>query len=483
LVLYPELALGYFGGDPDNFTYPRFNLDFTFFRAYDESGNPLKASNYYEFNAKGAADGEVVFVVGNPGSTGRYKTMAELYYDRDIQVPAVLTFLKDRFEILMAEADREKDVYVKDSITNLAFSLSNGLKAYSGRLDGLNDEILMARKLKREQMVRGASKVEASDPWIKIEDNVSQASNYFAESIFLSSSPYNGKIMGLLHKLSTYPDLIGSENQEEIEAAKTDIRNSLTDLNPDLEKLIFATVMDEWAAHTKQGEALTFLEGKAGVQKAEQIMSKSLLFTDADKFFELKESKLEKDPVMVASKSLTGQYQIASKKVRALIADNKQYAGKIMNLQFQLSGISSPPDATFSLRWSDGVVKGYDYNGTQAPYKTTYFGLYDRYYSNDGKSPWNLPDRWQNPPLELLQQPLNFVCTADIIGGNSGSALVNTKGEAIGLAFDGNMESLPGYFIYEDTFNRTVSVHSGGIAGALKYIYKAERLMKELNIE
>ena len=151
-----------------------------------------------------------------------------------------------------------------------------------------------------------------------------------------------------------------------------------------------------------------------------------------------------------------------------------------MNLQFSLSGLSSPPDATFSLRIADGVVKGYDYNGTTAPVFTTYYGLYNRHYSHGQKYPWNLPEKWLNPPAELLKAPLNFVCTADIIGGNSGSPVINKNQEVVGLVFDGNIESLPGYFIFDNTYNRTVSVHSGGIAAAMRYIYKADRILEEL---
>jgi len=129
---------------------------------------------------------------------------------------------------------------------------------------------------------------------------------------------------------------------------------------------------------------------------------------------------------------------------------------------------------------ADGVVKGYDYNGTVAPYKTTYFGMYDRHYSNNGKFPWSLPDKWLDPPMELMKAPVNFVSTNDIIGGNSGSPMINKDLEAVGLIFDGNIESLPGKFIFDDEYNRTVSVHAGGIAAAIKYIYKADNLYKEL---
>jgi hypothetical protein len=152
----------------------------------------------------------------------------------------------------------------------------------------------------------------------------------------------------------------------------------------------------------------------------------------------------------------------------------------LAQLFFEVYGKAIPPDATFSLRIADGIVKGYEYNGTTAPSKTTFYGLYDRYYAFDKKFPFSLPQKWQNPPLELLKAPMNFVSTNDIIGGNSGSAIINQNKEAVGLIFDGNIESLPGRFIYTDEANRTVSVHAGGMFAALKYIYKAKRLTEEL---
>jgi hypothetical protein len=145
-----------------------------------------------------------------------------------------------------------------------------------------------------------------------------------------------------------------------------------------------------------------------------------------------------------------------------------------------LYGTSIPPDATFSLRINDGIVKGYEYNGTLAPAKTTFYGLYDRYYSFNKQYPWNLPKRWENPPADLLPIPMDFVTTNDIIGGNSGSPMINKNREVIGLVFDGNMESLPGGFIYIPDLNRSVGVTSSAMLGALQYIYKAKRLRNEL---
>ncbi|MEO5905192.1 MAG: S46 family peptidase, partial [Saprospiraceae bacterium] len=188
----------------------------------------------------------------------------------------------------------------------------------------------------------------------------------------------------------------------------------------------------------------------------------------------------KKDPLIEAAEILGEEYNKAVHEFSSTQVVRKQIEQNIANEVFKVYGTALPPDATFTLRISDGIVKSYEYNGTIAPVKTTYYGMYDRHYSNDGKFPFNLPSRWLNPPADLLKAPMNFICTADIIGGNSGSPVINVKREVVGLVFDGNIESLPGKFIFDDESNRTVAVHAGGIVAALRYIYNAERLVNEL---
>ncbi|MCB0497676.1 MAG: S46 family peptidase [Cyclobacteriaceae bacterium] len=480
LVLYPELALGYFGGDPDNFTYPRYNLDFTLWRAYDENGQPLHPQNYFEFNADGAKENELVFVIGNPGSTGRYLTMAQLYYQRDVSVPAVLSFLRDRVKILMTVADAIDDVYKKDSVVNLAFGLSNADKAYTGRLDGFYDPVLMTKKEKKEDQTRANVTTEGTDPWQALEKNTQIAEKYYAESLLLAPYGTRGKVNQLVNELYDYKNAMTSENQEAIDKAKEDIGKTLSSFDKSLERALYTALLEELNEHSRQDYIAQLLGGKSPSDKTEELFATSLLLNDQDKFFKLKAKKLDNEPLMQFAEVMVPKYEEASNEIKKLTKENKKFEEKIANLQFGLTGLSSPPDATFSLRLADGVVKGYSYNGTEAPYFTTYFGLYDRYYSHEKKYPWDLPAKWLNPSMDLLKSPLDFVCTADIIGGNSGSPVINAKQEVVGLVFDGNIESLPGYFIYDSTSNRTVAVHAGGILAALKYVYNANRIVKEL---
>ena len=482
LVLYPELALGYFGGDPDNFTYPRYNLDFTFFRAYDEGGNELHPENFYKFNAKGATENEPVFVVGNPGSTGRYQTMAQLYYQRDVSLPAILSMIGQRAEILMVAAEQENDVYKKDSISNLFFSLKNSEKAYTGRLKGMKDPYLMGKKETKEKQVRSNLTIEGKDPWQELENNAQKLKTAYPDVLFLSPNDLKGKVLALIYGLYEYKQALTGEEEDVIEQHKKEIEKLFIGFDQQMEAALFAALLEDLHQYSATPEVKRVVGNPNPAEKARELISSSLLFDEKgrEKFFKLKAKKIENEALIPVADALVPVFQNAIGTYRSVSMANRELEMQIMKYQFELSGISSPPDATFSLRLADGVVKGYEYNGTTAPWFTTYFGLYDRHYSHLQKYPWQLPERWANPPMELLKAPLNFTCTADIIGGNSGSPVVNQNKEVVGLVFDGNIESLPGYFIFDDTYNRTVSVHTGGIWAALKYVYKADRLVEEL---
>jgi hypothetical protein len=255
-------------------------------------------------------------------------------------------------------------------------------------------------------------------------------------------------------------------------------------INVEKEKVLMTVLLNEIKTDIYPGDAtLDRVTGGVSIDAyVDKLFSDSdLLNGKADKVLSKEKNiKKAKDPLIKASEILVQRYNEAGAMFQASSAKRRVLESKIANQAFNVYGTSLPPDATFTLRISDGLVKSYEYNGTKAPIMTTYFGLYDRHYSFNQKFPWALPEKWANPPLELLKSPMNFVSTNDIIGGNSGSAIINEKGEAVGLVFDGNIESLPGNFIYDEEYNRTVSVHAGGIMAALKYIYKADRLVDEL---
>lgn len=470
LVLIPENSLAFFGGDADNFTYPRYNLDFTFWRAYDEEGKPLNTSaHYFPINPNGIAEGNPVFVIGNPGRTERYRTVTQLEYDRDVRIPAVLTFIRSSVEVLKAEFEETGDPHIQNRI----FSLDNARKAYTGILEGLNNEKYMARKRAAEEDIRSktASDFASEDnPWEKLNTIYGKLGNMGAYSTLLNPSPYRGKITGFLHKVYDYMD------EETADSTRMKLEIEINEQLPDVlsgQDKYLQALIDDYAQFSSFESV-----------SASEILT-STFFNNGKKtsaWFKSKGKKFDKDPLIQLTQTLLSDYH-------RNVSFNQKYQGeitksneKISFAAFKVLGNQLPPDATFTLRISDGVVKPYHYNGTVSPIYTTYFGLYNRYYSHQQEFPWDLPSKWLNPSMDLLHSPLNFVSTNDIIGGNSGSAIINAKGEAVGLIFDGNIESLPGNFIFDETRNRAVSVHAGGIVASLKHIYHADRILKELGL-
>ena len=479
LVFIPELDLGFYGGDPDNFTYPRYNLDCTFWRAY-ENGKPANTSaHYFPFNVDGAKEGDPVFVIGNPGSTERYRTVAQLEYDRDSRYNIRVESMTE----MHTELSKAYDANPDPELLNQIFGLSNGMKAIGGIIEGIHDPVLMARKQKLEDQTK--MKSGKAELWDRLASMYKDLGNYGAEISLLSPSGLNGGIMGFMHQLDNYKQLAAAGGDEaEILKQMKIVKEGAAVLKDPKEVAQFTNLMSKMNRYASPDD--TYIKGLFRSGSFSSSFPKILngsTFTKEGKIEKaLKPKKIakSKDPLLSMASNLTGEYHKAVEKFQTSSPERRALEGKISKLVYEVNKGKLPPDATFTLRIADGVVKGYNYNGTTAPYKTTYFGLYDRHFSNNQKAPWSLPERWMNPPSELLSKPMNFVSTNDIIGGNSGSPIINTNREVVGLIFDGNIESLPGNFIYEPTLNRAVSVHAGGIVAALEYIYKADRLAKEL---
>lgn len=485
LVFIPETDLGFFGGDPDNFTFPRYTLDCTFWRAYDESGNPLNTSaHYFKFNGDGVVEGEPVFVIGNPGNTERYRTSKQLEYDRDFRYPMQLSLLNNRYSILEKEYNKKPNV----DLQNDMFGLANSMKAFGGILGGLKNPSLMARKKNMEDEIRKKTKLKGEDYWVELEKAVDGLKKYSAIVTFAGPGGIKGNAVNLMHTLLKYEKTLSMpDNGPALEKLRTDIKNLCKDLNSEKEKEYLATYLSELKQYEHADIKFIdkILDGKTPEARAAKMLDKTD-FADAKDLEEILSKDAKKfgkfdDPLLDAARIIVPKYNEAVTAFQSSTPRRRALESRIANSVFAVKGNNLPPDATFTLRLADGVVKPYNYNGTTSPYKTTFYGLYDRYYSYNEKYPWGLPSKWQNPPTELLKAPLNFVATNDIIGGNSGSPIVNRNKEAVGLIFDGNIESLPGNFIYDDVSNRSVCVHAGGILAALKYIYRADRLHMELS--
>lgn len=498
LVFTPEHQLGYFGGDPDNFTYPRYNLDCTFYRVYDDEGKPLKTDHYFKWSSNGALLGEPVFVVGNPGTTNRLLTVSQLEFLRDIQYPRTVDMLKnlERSYYEMVDKYPEK----KNKFMNRALGFSNSRKAIGGMLDGLKNPVLLQRKRdfekKFKRSVRGNPNLSAKygNLWDKIS-KVNNESRLITNELFalslnsLRTSEYFYIAQDLVN-LAQQMQLPTDQRKSEYQAEGLDSMIASIfpeDLNVDMSRELLLIQIN--MSYNYLGKDYPVLKkitnGRQGLDAVNHILSSSSV-TSAEKVKELTNKGADAilssdDPFIYFIVNSKARRDELSQKMALLNEQEEAYNQDLGRALFEVYGTSIPPDATFTLRISDGVVKGYDYNATTAPVFTTFYGMYDRYYSFDKKFPWSLPERWQKPPADFdLETPFNFITTNDIIGGNSGSPIINRNAEIVGLAFDGNIESLPGNFIFTDEKNRCVGVHSVGMIEAIRDMYKAKRLSDEL---
>ncbi|CUU00603.1 Peptidase S46 [Candidatus Kryptobacter tengchongensis] len=499
LVYAPETSVAYFGGDPDNFTYPRYDLDVAFFRVY-KNGKPLKTNYYFPFSKTGVKEGDVVFVIGNPGRTNRLLTVAQLEFFRDVSYPYTLSMLDNLVKIYSDFIAKHPDKKLKYQ-TRL-FSFSNSQKAYTGRLAGLRDPYLMARKRDFEKKFKNAVlnnpqlKAKYSDLWGEIAKYQVEKRKLFPElQAYNFVGPARSVYFRIANDLVEYAEQMKLPEEKRAESYKgerlktTKARIFPQEIEPELEKAILVYQLSYMkSVFGDRNQAFNeLLKGQSPETAVDNLLSATIL-ADKEKVTALLEGNPDdilksNDPFISFVVKTRKQAQEIRDKYNSISSKESAKLQLLGRAIFDVYGTTIPPDATFTLRIADGVVKSYEYNGTIAPPVTTFYGLYDRHYSFNSteRTDWQLPERWKNPPSTFdLSTPLNFVATNDIIGGNSGSPVVNKDLEVVGLIFDGNIESLPGDFIYVDEKNRAVAVDVRGIIEALKHIYNADRLVDEL---
>ncbi|MBZ5675229.1 MAG: S46 family peptidase [Acidobacteriia bacterium] len=498
IVFAPEQQIAFYGGDPDNFTYPRYDLDFALFRVY-ENGQPIQSSNYLKWNPKGAADGELVFVSGHPGSTQRLDTLAQLEAERDLYEPATLKILHSRIDTLKKysatgpEASRRAMAQI--------FSLENSLKAYDGREKGLQDKRVMdakrsdETKFKAQVAANPQWKAAYGNAWDQIASAEKKAQTRFKEQYFHG---LNSSLANLAQQIVQYVAEIKKPDGERLAGYHESQLESLrlgmfspAPIYPDMEiaRITGALELDLAEAGAAGGNdpwVKMVMNGKSPRDVATELVNGSKL-TDPEvrkKLVEGGESAVaaSTDSMIVLARKLDPVRRELTKWLEDNVQSVEQRAGEQLGkARFAAFGKSTYPDATFTLRLSYGQVKGYPMNGTIAPPMTTMYGLYDRSASFGNKGPFELPQRYVDGRTKLdLATPFNFVSSNDIIGGNSGSPVVNKNGEIVGLIFDGNIESLVGDFVYEGETNRAVAVHTAAITEALRKIYGADKLAAEL---
>lgn len=491
LVFVPELSVAKLGGDYDNFTYPRYGLDCAFLRAY-ENGKPVKTEYFFKWSNNVVKENDLVFVVGYPGSSDRLNTIDQIEFERDFRYPIMVDMLKDLYKVydgLVKETNAEDFKLIAR-----LFTVGNALKVYEGTYRALLDPILIARKKDFENNFKAAvisnNKLNSKygNLWNEISSSVIQLKNIYKKLFAYNiSNFYSPQYLIIASKLI---NLINDINSGKIKAE--DFKAEAEKLYPNqinhsLQKRLLSVQLNIWQRNLNMESELVkiFFTKQNMLENVEELLNKSW-FSSKEKFQQLitkpiEEILKENDPFIIFITSTKDEFKKISeenKKINQRLSILNQNLGKAL---YQVYGNSIPPDATGTLRLADGIVKGYNYNGTIAPIKTTFYGALDRYFSFDKKFPFSLPAYWENLPKEFdLSTPLNFISTNDIIGGNSGSAVLNKNAEVVGLAFDGNIESLPNTFIYTTEANRTVSVATAGMYNAIKYIYKATNLSEEL---
>jgi len=495
LVFAPEQQAAFFGGDPDNFTFPRYDLDMALFRVY-ENGKPLQTRDYLKWNAAGAPDKELVFVAGHPGSTKRLETVAQLQLERDLTEPALLNLYKSRIAALRGYSALGQEQ--ARQAASLIFSLENSRKAYQGRLQGLLDKNVMDKKQREEAEFK--ARVMANPEWKAAYgaawDAIAQAEAKFAPRVkeFRYRS-LNSGLAQIAQNIVDYVSEIRKPDGERLAGFHDAQLDSLklgmfspAPVYPELEIARMTGALEQALAELGPNDPFVkaALAGRTPKEAAAAAINGSRL---ADPAFRRQlvdggepAVASSTDPLIVQARRIDPLRRELTHWIEDNVTSVEQRAGEQLGkARFAVYGRNTYPDATFTLRLSYGAVEGYPMNGTIAPAKTTFFGLFDRAGSFNFEPPFNLPSRYSEGREKLnLSTPLDFVTSNDIIGGNSGSPVINRAGELVGLVFDGNIESLVGDFVYDPTANRTVAVHSGGMIEALRKLYNAPSLVKEL---
>lgn len=499
LVFVPEFQAAFFGGDPDNFNFPRFNIDMALVRIY-ENDQPVHPENYFKWSTTGAKEGSLVFVTGNPGSTSRLDTVAHLQQLRDTSIPIILRLLERR-EVMLKKYMGMGEEQTRQSQNELN-SVQNALKVYRGQLAGLKDASLMSRKMKEEAALRKSIAANPErqkmygDAWDAIARAHQNYPSYIRDRrIFEQAGGFNSTLFNFARTLVRLADENDKPNAERL-PEYTDARRASLELglyspapiHTDLEKLKLADSLGFMVEllGADNGLVKQVLAGKSPEARADELINGSKL-ADVEYRKDLAKGGHEAiaastDPMIMVARLIDAKAREARKRYESeLTGVERTNYGKIARALFETEGTKLYPDATFTLRLSYGAVEGYLENGKKIPPFTTLGGLYARADSFKQEFPYNLPPRWLEKKAALdLKTPFNFVSTNDIIGGNSGSPTINQNGELVGLIFDGNIQSLVGDFIYDGSVNRAISVDSRGMLEVLKKVFGANEIVAEL---
>ncbi|MFM7516431.1 MAG: S46 family peptidase [Pirellula sp.] len=491
LVWAPEAASAFFGGDADNFEYPRYCLDVTLFRVY-EDGKPAKIDHYLKMDPNGAKDGDLVFVSGNPGRTRRILTSDAVEYQRDTALPRTLIMLR-RKEIALQQYGLEGPEQTRRGRDDL-FGIQNSRKAYTGMLAGIQDPSFVESKRKSEQEIFSTLK---SDPKLSslsgAWDTIRQLQDKRREMITKGAS-LRTQLAGFAEKIVLMATEDTKPSAQRLREFRDSARQSLEQelfsevpVYEDLERMLLADELSRLAEDRGGNDPLvkSVLAGKSSRARATEIIAGTKL-GNAQARKELAKQGLDgiknsTDPLVDMIRKIEPEYRKIREATEAIDEQERQAYAKVTEAKFAVGGDSVYPDATFTLRLSYGAVSGYESNGKQIPSSTKLGGAFEHEKVHLEKDPWVLPKSWHAAKDKINPDvPFNFVSTCDIIGGNSGSPVVSRDGAMVGIIFDGNIESLPGDFYYSDKQARSVSVHIAGVLEAMRKIYQAGHLADQM---
>jgi Peptidase S46 len=499
LVFAPEFDAAFYGGDPDNFTFPRYCLDMTIWRVY-EDGKPLATRNYLPWSTTGVKEGDAVFTSGHPGATQRLNTVAHLEFLRDYALPLSMNAFAEIRNALDAYARQgsEQARQAKDDL----FGIENSLKSWRGQLAGLKDTATMNKKRADEKALRdrvyanAELKAKYGDAWDRVAHARAALPPYNLERVFLESGlGMNTQYFTIARTLLRWTDESAKPNGQRLpeysDARKAAIERQMASeapIYPAVEQAKLEAALQVMRQQLGDSNAIVkqILAGKTPKTRAAEFVVATKMGEPATRKSLLSGGKAavaeSKDPFLELARLVDARArELRTKYDNEVLAVERDAYSKIAQSVFATQGDAAYPDGSFTLRMSYGQVKGYLENGkTVAPF-TEIRGLYIRGDEHKQKPPYKIADSWMKARGTVKPTtPFNFVTTNDIVGGNSGSPVINVHGELVGLIFDGNIQSLPGYFIYDAAVNRAVSVDSRGILEALKTVYHAGWIADEL---